>query len=305
MSLSTIEAPVNQGLRVLVVDDDQDDLFIFRQLIGHVRGYRIELTSTSSYQAGLELVRNGQFDLHFVDYRLGSGSGLDLISTALEEDPAKAFVVVTGLGDENLAAESIRRGAVDYVAKSELSSKKLAGCISNAVTAAEQRATRMRREYTRIFDEATGVYANAAFHRTARHRLGAGVNTASHWGLLFLDIDNFAHVRDGWGAAVADETLRKVANSLRARATGHDLLGRYGEDEFCILTPCSGRKDAKLRAERFRAGVEDDTEATVSIGVCAQPSDAAQLNSMIDAAVIAMHEAIEFGRNRVELWERT
>jgi diguanylate cyclase len=305
MSVATIEPPKIQGLRVLVVDDDQDDLIVFRQLLGHVRGFRIDLTSTSSYQTGLDLVRSGQFDIHFVDYRLGSGSGLDLITTALQEDPGKAFVVVTGLGDEKLAAESIRRGAVDYMAKSELSTRVLGRCITNCVTEVEQRAAKMRREYTTIFDEATGVYSNAAFHRAARHKLGARAAGCSHWGLLFIDIDNFAHVRDGWGQAVADETLRKVANTLRGRLGKDDLIGRYGEDEFCILTPCDGRRGAKTVAEKFRAGVENDTEATVSIGVCAQSADTAHLDTMVDGAAVAMHEAIECGRNRVELWERT
>jgi diguanylate cyclase len=304
MSLATIEAPKTQSLRVLVVDDDQDDLIVFRQLLGHLRGYRIDLTSTSSYQSGLDLARTGQFDIHFVDYRLGSGSGLDLMATALQEDPGKAFVVVTGLGDEKLAAESIRRGAVDYMAKSELSTKMLGKCISNCVTEVEQRAVRMRREYTTIFDEATGVYSNGAFQRAARHKIAANVSACTHWGMLFVDIDNFAHVRDGWGQAVADETLRKVATALRGRQGKDDLLGRYGEDEFCILTPCDGRKGAKSIAERFRAGVENDTEATVSIGVCAQPIDAAHLDTMVSGAAIAMHEAIECGRNRVELSER-
>jgi diguanylate cyclase len=305
MSIALTEAPAKPALRVLVVDDDQDDLMIFRQMINHLRSLRVDLTSTSSYHGGLDLIRRCDFDLHFVDYRLGSGSGLDLITTALDEDPAKAFVVVTGLGDENLAAESIRRGAVDYVSKSDLSTRMLGRCITNCMTAAEQRAARMRREYTQIFDELTGVYSNPAFHRAARHRLTAAPDLATHWGMLLLDIDNFAVVRDGWGQAIADETLRKVAGALRERIGARDLLGRYGEDEFCVLVPCDGRKQARERAESLRAGVEHDTEATVSVGVSAEAGDVANLDSLITGAAIAMHEAMECGRNRVELWERT
>jgi diguanylate cyclase (GGDEF)-like protein len=305
MSIALTEAPPKTALRVLLVDDDQDDLMIFRQLVNHLHGLRVDLTSTSSYQGGLDLIRRCEFDLHFVDYHLGSGSGLDLISTALDEDPAKAFVIVTGLGDENLAAESIRRGAVDYVAKSDLSTRMLGRCISNCMTAAEQRAARMRREYTQIFDELTGVYSNAAFHRTARHRLNSAPEFATHWGMLMLDIDNFGMVREGWGQAVAEDTLRKVAAALRARVGARDLLGRYGEDEFCVLIPSDGRKQARERAEAMREGIEHDTEATVSVGVSAEPGEIASLDSLINGAAIAMHEAMECGRNRVELWERT
>lgn len=68
---------------------------------------------------GLEMFEAERPDLTIVDYMLPDQNGLQLLQALLERDPDQLCIMVTGKGDENLAAEVIKKGAKDYVVKTE------------------------------------------------------------------------------------------------------------------------------------------------------------------------------------------
>lgn len=68
--------------------------------------------------------------------------------------------------------------------------------------------------------------------------------------LLLVDLDGFKRVNDRLGHDVGDRHLRAVADALRAAVRATDLCGRMGGDEFVVLMPGSGARDAMLVADR-------------------------------------------------------
>jgi two-component system, NtrC family, response regulator AlgB len=67
--------------------------------------------------AALEALSRASFDMAFLDLRLGTESGLDLIPRLLAESPSLAIIVITAYATFETAVEAIRRGAKDYVPK--------------------------------------------------------------------------------------------------------------------------------------------------------------------------------------------
>src|SRR5687767_11221709 len=59
-----------RNLRVLLVDDDQEDSYLFETKIGKLNGYIVDLVWTNDYEDALRLMRHDEFDAHFVDFRL-------------------------------------------------------------------------------------------------------------------------------------------------------------------------------------------------------------------------------------------
>ncbi len=120
---------------------------------------------------------------------------------------------------------------------------------------------------------------------------------------VFVDVDDFKTINDTFSHAVGDEVLRMLADILRSQSRDHDVLIRYGGDEFLIL-PAGDEGVAQAVAERVRSAVagwpwgslRDGLSVTVSIGVGPALHESDDPWQAADAALSAAKRA---GRNRV------
>ena len=80
------------------------------------------------------------YDLYFVDYRLGARSGVDLLKEALEHNCEEPIILLTGKGNYEVDIEAMQIGAVDYLIKTELTVEKMERSIRYAL----ERATTLK-----------------------------------------------------------------------------------------------------------------------------------------------------------------
>ena len=113
------------SIRVLLVEDDEDDYRLTRELLAEVPGYRIELDWADSYEAGLTALARRAYDVCLLDYRLGECTGLDLLRRAVAEDYGTPFIVLTGYSAFELDVEAMRAGAADYLLKDRIDAAAL------------------------------------------------------------------------------------------------------------------------------------------------------------------------------------
>ncbi|HTS79775.1 MAG TPA: sigma-54 dependent transcriptional regulator [Myxococcaceae bacterium] len=100
--------------RVLVVDDERNIRSMLRVCLEQAG---CEVREAGSADAALAALASGPADIAFVDLRLGSSSGLDLLPALLAEDSDLDVVVITAYASIDTAMEAVRRGARDYLAK--------------------------------------------------------------------------------------------------------------------------------------------------------------------------------------------
>jgi len=105
---------VVRGLRVLVVDDEKN---IRATLTVCLEDIGCSVTAVGSAAAAREALERAPYELAFLDLRIGTASGLDLLPAMLAARPALAVVVVTAYATFDNAVEAMRRGAVDYLPK--------------------------------------------------------------------------------------------------------------------------------------------------------------------------------------------
>ncbi|HEY4148607.1 MAG TPA: ATP-binding protein [Chitinophagaceae bacterium] len=118
-----------QAVRILIIDDDEDDFFITSEYIRAIEGQTFVIDWCHNYQDGIDNICNSRYDLYLVDYRLGAKTGLDLLKEAMLchcEDP---IILLTGKGNQYIDIEAMQAGAVDYLLKPELNTEKLERCI--------------------------------------------------------------------------------------------------------------------------------------------------------------------------------
>ncbi len=127
-------------IRILLIDDDEDDAFITRELLEDATaasGQRFELDWKDRYTDGLEAVLRGEHDLALVDYQLQPGQGGDLIAEALAAGCTTPFILLTGLGSGAIDREVMAAGASDFLIKGETSAALLERSIRYTLRHAE------------------------------------------------------------------------------------------------------------------------------------------------------------------------
>jgi DNA-binding response OmpR family regulator len=71
-----------EPLKVLLVEDDEDDYFLARELFAEFQGRRVQLDWMKTFASGLEAITRNHHDICLVDYRLGAQNGIELLRTA-------------------------------------------------------------------------------------------------------------------------------------------------------------------------------------------------------------------------------
>lgn len=125
--------------------------------------------------------------------------------------------------------------------------------------------------------------------------------------VLLIDADHFKLINDIFSHQKGDEVLCCLTKLLRAELRQHDVIGRWGGEEFLVLLPNTALENAQLLAERIRSTVKDfrwqellkdELAVSISIGVT-QLLPNETLNRLINRADKALHSSKANGRNRV------
>ena len=122
-----------EEIRIAVIDDDADDYFIISEFIKGIEGKQFVIDWFNDYTSAIEKIRSKSYHLYFVDYFLGSRTGLDLLKEAAAMKFDRPIVLLTGFGSKAIDISAMESGATDYLIKSELTTEKLERCIRYAL----------------------------------------------------------------------------------------------------------------------------------------------------------------------------
>ncbi|MFB6103002.1 MAG: PAS domain S-box protein [Haloplanus sp.] len=135
-------------IRVLLVDDAADLATVATELLER-EDARLDVTSETSPDAGLDRLESETFDCLVTDYQMPGADGLEVLRIVRERWPALPVILFTGEGSEEVASRAIAAGATDYVQKSTGTDQYalLANRIVQAVSKrrSDERAARLER----------------------------------------------------------------------------------------------------------------------------------------------------------------
>jgi PAS domain S-box-containing protein len=115
----------NQPLRVLLVDDDEDDYILCRDMLAEIGNAQFELEWVGTDAAAREAMEGKQHDIYLLDYRFGEHTGLDLLREAKQRGCRAPMILLTGQGDHAVDVEAMQAGAADYLVKGQIDASLL------------------------------------------------------------------------------------------------------------------------------------------------------------------------------------
>jgi diguanylate cyclase (GGDEF)-like protein len=296
------------SLNVLLVEDDEDDYLLTRELLSELEGLPVALNWASSYQDGLAAMERRDHDVYLIDYQLGTRSGLELLRHAQSENCfSSPVIMLTGQESLDVSTEAIRAGASDYLLKSQVNAALLERSIRYAI---ERAKTLDVLHKLASYDELTGLYNRREMDRRLREGVNHYLRYNHPMALVMIDVDYFKIINDSYGHRAGDEVLRQLGALLRASVREVDLTARYGGEELAVILPNMTGQQAFGMAERLRRRISTHSftlpqekkqpaqlSITVSLGVAALPEDAVSAATLVEVADRRLYEAKRRGRN--------
>jgi diguanylate cyclase (GGDEF)-like protein len=179
----------------------------------------------------------------------------------------------------------------------------IAACFSQAIRNALQHS---RMKDLAMRDGLTGLFNRRIFDETlAQQAKSSNMRPVS---LLLFDLDNFKRVNDTFGHQSGDQVLKSFAGILKESCRGHDLVARFGGEEFAIILSQTKAAAAHAIAQRIRNRLEKTVftfdgrqiQITASIGLATcQEGDTIFTANLVKQADQALYQAKRTGKNKV------
>ncbi len=142
-------------LRILMVDDDQDDYILTRDLLSEIVGMKCDLDWVASYDAAVELMGRHEHAVYLLDYQLGGGDGLELLHEAIANGCKAPIILLTGQGNDEVDRAAMNGGAADYLVKGQINPPLLERCIRHAIerSRTEEAVRESNRRLSEVIEE--------------------------------------------------------------------------------------------------------------------------------------------------------
>ena len=145
---------MNKGIKVLIIEDDPDDVRYLTELLTVLPDYDFNLRNTGLLSEGLAMLNKEHFDIVLLDPDLPDSRGIDTALTLRQLSPAIPIVVISAFGDEKFAIKLLQNDIQDYLVKGEITRSLLLRSIWYAIE--RKKATEALREreawYKSLFD---------------------------------------------------------------------------------------------------------------------------------------------------------
>ena len=251
-------------LRLLLVEDDEDDFLITSELLQELP-YPVDIAWVQCYDQGFEHLGRQECDVCFVDYRIGGQTGLEFIAEAKAKNIFTPLILLTGVGQRDIDVAAAEAGAADFLDKSELTSGMLERSIRYSI--AHAKALKALAEQSSLLE-------------TTLEHTGAGIAAVDVDGRLitrnahfqaFLSAFERSEHPGSVGEADTEQLLLKLLAMIKASDAGFiEYIGDQGRvfearsnatprgDAVLFIVDITAQK--KLQADLLRA--QRETEAT-------------------------------------------
>jgi len=300
------------AINVLIADDEVLSRRLLQVSLSHA-GYNVEMAANGA-EALRALQAPGCPRLAVLDWMMPEMDGLEVCRAVrkLEREAYIYIILLTAKEQQDEIVEGLEAGADDYITKPfdlhELKARLRAG---RRILELQEQLVSARDELRvrATHDSLTGLWNREAILEMLAAEVARSYREGRRVSVALGDLDYFKRINDVHGHLAGDAVLREVAKRMQDAVRVYDYVGRYGGEEFLIVSPGCGLSEALDQADRLRRAVASQPIAvpscnlpvTMSMGVAALSAEAEGPRDLLRAADEALYAAKKNGRNRVEV----
>lgn len=316
LTVLMVEGLGNSSSTILVADDEPINRSLIQRRLER-SGYNV-LTAKNGQEA-VQMARSEHPDLIILDVMMPVMDGLEACQLIKADELTRDTPVIflSARDETDVKVSGLSLGANDYISK-PFKAEELLARVTVALRLKQERDSLRKRAEEAVkraevaqehamTDALTGLLNRYGMRHILPRELSEARRYNRPLSCLMIDLDHFKAVNDLHGHAAGDAALQQVATVLTENVRGSDVVFRYGGEEFLVLLPETDLEGAMSLAEKIRSAAESRAfgdgkrifSLTLSAGV-ANLWDNESGNDMIARADIALYQAKEQGRNRVE-----
>lgn len=229
--------------RILIFEDDRDYRNLLKTYIGkYLPGVELHEYDPVTKGAPPEDYDWSQYDVLILDYYLCiyGLTGLDLLQKYRKKPGFPATIMLTGAGNEEVAARALNFGVYDYLRKERLSKEQLIDSINTAFNKHNEELIKQKEQ-----DRVNKAFDKGQFYRLLEHSADA-VAEGKQLALLLVEVNDLAQLTSEYGLIVRDNLLRHIARQTyeKLKDSGNPYITRLGDESAGVLIDYPGSRDS-------------------------------------------------------------
>ena len=291
------------SLRILLIEDDSAYAEFVEAMLQGTSSVRVAVDCVPLLRSAVDCLAEHAYDIALVDLGLPDARDLEALTTLVAVVPELPVVILSSMGDEQLALRAVKSGAQDYLTKDSVTPELLVRAIRYAI---ERKQSELQIKQLAYYDSLTKLPNRLLLLEHLGLALRRAARTGSIVGVFFIDIDRFKQVNDAYGHETGDRVLAQLASRLSNSLRRSDTLGRLSGDEFVAVVDADQTSELEVVAESLRRAMEGPiaTEGgqlftTASVGVSTFPADGNEVEELLRSADRAMYRSKARGRDTV------
>jgi two-component system cell cycle response regulator len=269
----------------------------------------MEVYTASNLITAVRALSNVQPNLILAHLRLPTHGGIELVRR-VKADGSTWLIPVILYSEISTVEERVKAldlGAADLLSKPFVNAELIARV--RAALKAQHALSRL--EQRAHLDGLTGLANRGVLEDQLLREWDACHRRGVPLAVVIIDLDHFKAINDRFGHVAGDEVLRQTARTLALSVRSSDLVARYGGEEFVVVSPDCPLAAAITLAQRFRAGLAEQTifgysndlMVTTSVGIAAADWTKGCPTELIRQADEALYQAKRSGRDAIWVYD--
>lgn len=301
---------VNQKLKIVLVEDDSDDIYLFKNVVKKSFGNEAKVEVHHSLLSLMD-INQDDTDIIMLDMGLPDSSGINTVVKVIKQFNSIPIVVLTGMNNIEIGQQAVQLGAEDYIPKEELSEALVTRSIRFSI---ERHSLLNKVKDMAHVDPLTMLHNRTYLMDRLEQQCELSTRNNDSFALMILDLDGFKEVNDTYGHSAGDQVLEQFSARLKSNTRRTDVLARLGGDEFVlIVSPLIELSGCDVVAISILGCVADpfliyhdqnveQVQIGISVGCAMFSNDATTANRLLICADKAMYDVKKSGKNGYKLF---